>query len=310
MRGAEYFRRPEAAIERVCQDLANLGIYPEAKAPVEANDLLARVRENVNRLEKGLPLLAPTEPLPVLGDEPSDSQTDMTTETTPIDGTHFTLVDDHALINDDMAATEHQATHESEANTVHPEAAIVPLEVKHSDITLTPEFRDPVKVSLPTLTDVFDDETAPEPESTIDDCVVEMPDDGADLMPPSLRIETIPTEDDETVVDTSRTIDFLLEAISEACLTRGMTPNVARNDKRITIELDEGLLLEALSDSTGWRIEMPSVDGVRARGVANYSLVRAGTWKAWDLTDTDFANDKFVKDFASFAGRTAEGLNS
>ena len=179
LRGAEYFRRPEAAIERVCQDLANLGIYPEAKAPVEANDLLARVRENVNRLEKGLPLLAPTEPLPVLGDEPSDSQTDMTTETTPIDGTHFTLVDDHALINDDMAATEHQATHESEANTVHPEAAIVPLEVKHSDITLTPEFRDPVKVSLPTLTDVFDDETAPEPESTIDDCVVEMPDDGA-----------------------------------------------------------------------------------------------------------------------------------
>ena len=310
LRGAEYFRRPEAAIERVCQDLANLGIYPEAKAPVEANDLLARVRENVNRLEKGLPLLAPTEPLPVLGDEPSDSQTDMTTETTPIDGTHFTLVDDHALINDDMAATEHQATHESEANTVHPEAAIVPLEVKHSDITLTPEFRDPVKVSLPTLTDVFEDETAPEPESTVDDCVVEMPDDGADLLPPSLRIETIPTEDDETVVDTSRTIDFLLEAISEACLTRGMTPNVARNDKRITIELDEGLLLEALSDSTGWRIEMPSVDGVRARGVANYSLVRAGTWKAWDLTDADFANDKFVKDFASFAGRTAEGLNS
>ena len=194
---------------------------------------------------------------------------------------------------------------------VHAEAALVPLEVKHSDITLTPELRDPVKVSLPTLTDLGDDDPT-ETQTTLTEVTSEQVHVAEST---DLHIEVEPAVDETTNTDTppsstERTVDFLIDAISEACISRGLTPNITRHTDRLTIEVKGLTLLQALFVDNGWRFEMPSVEGIRARGVANYTLVREGSWKAWDLTDVDFANDKFVKDFASFAGRTAEGLRA
>lgn len=307
LRGAEYFRRPDAAIDRVCHDLAELGIYPETRAPMNTNDLLARIRENMSRLENDLPLLEPHEPLPTLE---SDANQSVATE-----GTHFTLVEDHALTDEQFISTDSTSPAPEEQNVVvHAEAALVPLEVKHSDITLTPELRDPVKVSLPTLTDLLGDESQ-ETETDAKATTV-ITDKHVDIKSSTdLRIEVEPAVEETTVVETptystQSRVGYLIEEISEACVARKLTPTVTRLDDRISIEVKGHTLLLALLADNVWRIEMPSVEGIRARGVANYTLVREGSWKAWDLTDVDFANDKFVKDFASFAGRTAEGLRA
>ena len=271
---------------------------------MNTNDLLARIRENMSRLENDLPLLEPHEPLPTLE---SDANQSVATE-----GTHFTLVEDHALMDNQVISTDSPSPAPEEQNVVaHAEAALVPLEVKHSDITLTPELRDPVKVSLPTLTDLGDDDPT-ETQTTLTEVTSEQVHVAEST---DLHIEVEPAVDETTNTDTppsstERTVDFLIDAISEACISRGLTPNITRHTDRLTIEVKGLTLLQALFVDNGWRFEMPSVEGIRARGVANYTLVHEGSWKAWDLTDVDFANDKFVKDFASFAGRTAEGLRA
>ena len=58
VRSADWFRRPEKTLERVCEALAALGIAPEPEDCAPQKDLLlAHVRANVERLEAGLDMI-------------------------------------------------------------------------------------------------------------------------------------------------------------------------------------------------------------------------------------------------------------
>lgn len=54
LRGAEYFRNPEAALERVCRDLDALDIHPDDSRPIDADTTLVdRIKAEAERIARG-----------------------------------------------------------------------------------------------------------------------------------------------------------------------------------------------------------------------------------------------------------------
>ena len=145
VRSADWFRRPEKTLERVCEALAALGIAPEPEDCAPQKDLLlAHVRANVERLEAGLDMI-------VFDKEDED----------PVPPVAPVTPDDLAPDDADPVVTA----------PVQFEAPLMPVEVEKADIMLIPEMemRDAVRISLPTLSDVFDDEPAAEANAETED---------------------------------------------------------------------------------------------------------------------------------------------
>lgn len=88
LRGSEYFRNKEAALERVVRDLAALGIEPETEAEVDADTpvvtlLLDRIKANYARLAAG-EALEVVEPIEAI-DEPATEAAEATETTAAVE---------------------------------------------------------------------------------------------------------------------------------------------------------------------------------------------------------------------------------
>ena len=258
VRSADWFRRPEKTLERVCEALAALGIAPEPEDCAPQKDLLlAHVRANVERLEAGLDMI-------VFDKEDEDP-------VTPAD-----LAPDDA----DPVVTA----------PVQFEAPLMPVEVEKADIMLIPEMemRDAVRISLPTLSDVFDDEPAAEADAETED-----------------EAQNEPAA--ESCGDPHHTPVTFMEVIRDGLMDRGINPVLQTTPNDATMTIGGRTLLRATFWSGRADVLVPAFDDVKPRTCAGCRLVHNGAWRMWSLAEADLTQ-RFVQDFVVFIARTAEAL--
>ena len=264
VRSADWFRRPEKTLERVCEALAALGIAPEPEDCAPQTDLLlAHVRANVERLETGLDM--------IVFDKEDEDPVPPVAPVTPAD-----------LAPDDAAPVV--------TAPVQFEAPLMPVEVEKADIMLIPEMemRDAVRISLPTLSDVFDDEPAAEADAKTED---EAPNEPAA----------------ESCGDPHHTPVTFMEVIRDGLMDRGVNPVLQTTPNDATMTIGGRTLLRATFWSGRADVLVPAFDDVKPRTCAGCRLVHNGAWRMWSLAEADLTQ-RFVQDFVVFIARTAEAL--
>ena len=264
VRSADWFRRPEKTLERVCEALAALGIAPEPEDCAPQKDLLlAHVRANVERLEAGLDM--------IVFDKEDEDSVPPVAPVTPAD-----LAPDDA----DPVVTA----------PVQFEAPLMPVEVEKADIMLIPEMemRDAVRISLPTLSDVFDDEPAAEADAETED-----------------EAQNEPAA--ESCGDPHHTPVTFMEVIRDGLMDRGINPVLQTTPNDATMTIGGRTLLRATFWSGRADVLVPAFDDVKPRTCAGCRLVHNGAWRMWSLAEADLTQ-RFVQDFVVFIARTAEAL--
>ena len=264
VRSADWFRRPEKTLERVCEALAALGIAPEPEDCAPQKDLLlAHVRANVERLEAGLDM--------IVFDKEDEDPVPPVAPVTPAD-----------LAPDDAEPVV--------TAPVQFEAPLMPVEVEKADIMLIPEMemRDAVRISLPTLSDVFDDEPAAEADAKTED---EAPNEPAA----------------ESCGDPHHTPVTFMEVIRDGLMDRGVNPVLHTTPNDATMTIGGRTLLRATFWSGRADVLVPAFDDVKPRTCAGCRLVHNGAWRMWSLAEADLTQ-RFVQDFVVFIARTAEAL--
>ena len=264
VRSADWFRRPEKTLERVCEALAALGIAPEPEDCAPQTDLLlAHVRANVERLEAGLDM--------IVFDKEDEDPVPPVAPVTPAD-----LAPDDA----DPVITA----------PVQFEAPLMPVEVEKADIMLIPEMemRDAVRISLPTLSDVFDDEPAAEADAETED-----------------EAQNEPAA--ESCGDPHHTPVTFMEVIRDGLMDRGINPVLQTTPNDATMTIGGRTLLRATFWSGRADVLVPAFDDVKPRTCAGCRLVHNGAWRMWSLAEADLTQ-RFVQDFVVFIARTAEAL--
>ena len=264
VRSADWFRRPEKTLERVCEALAALGIAPEPEDCAPQKDLLlAHVRANVERLEAGLDMI-------VFDKEDED----------PVPPVAPVTPDDLAPDDADPVVTA----------PVQFEAPLMPVEVEKADIMLIPEMemRDAVRISLPTLSDVFDDEPAAEADAETED-----------------EAQNEPAA--ESFGDPHHTPVTFMEVIRDGLMDRGINPVLHTTPNDATMTIGGRTLLRATFWSGRADVLVPAFDDVKPRTCAGCRLVHNGAWRMWSLAEADLTQ-RFVQDFVVFIARTAEAL--
>ena len=264
VRSADWFRRPEKTLERVCEALAALGIAPEPEDCAPQKDLLlAHVRANVERLEAGLDM--------IVFDKEDEDPVPPVAPVTPAD-----------LAPDDAEPVV--------TAPVQFEAPLMPVEVEKADIMLIPEMemRDAVRISLPTLSDVFDDEPAAEADTKTED---EAPNEPAA----------------ESCGDPHHTPVTFMEVIRDGLMDRGVNPVLHTTPNDATMTIGGRTLLRATFWSGRADVLVPAFDDVKPRTCAGCRLVHNGAWRMWSLAEADLTQ-RFVQDFVVFIARTAEAL--
>ena len=264
VRSADWFRRPEKTLERVCEALAALGIAPELEDCAPQTDLLlAHVRANVERLEAGLDM--------IIFDKEDEDPVPPVAPVTPAD-----------LAPDDAEPVV--------TAPVQFEAPLMPVEVEKADIMLIPEMemRDAVRISLPTLSDVFDDEPAAEADAKTED---EAPNEPAA----------------ESCGDPHHTPVTFMEVIRDGLMDRGVNPVLHTTPNDATMTIGGRTLLRATFWSGRADVLVPAFDDVKPRTCAGCRLVHNGAWRMWSLAEADLTQ-RFVQDFVVFIARTAEAL--
>lgn len=264
VRSADWFRRPEKTLERVCEALAALGIAPEPEDCAPQKDLLlAHVRANVERLEAGLDM--------IVFDKEDEDPVPPVAPVTPAD-----LAPDDA----DPVVTA----------PVQFEAPLMPVEVEKADIMLIPEMemRDAVRISLPTLSDVFDDEPAAEADAETED-----------------EAQNEPAA--ESCGDPHHTPVTFMEVIRDGLMDRGINPVLQTTPNDATMTIGGRTLLRATFWSGRADVLVPAFDDVKPRTCAGCRLVHNGAWRMWSLAEADLTQ-RFVQDFVVFIARTAEAL--
>lgn len=264
VRSADWFRRPEKTLERVCEALAALGIAPELEDCAPQTDLLlAHVRANVERLEAGLDM--------IVFDKEDEDPVPPVAPVTPAD-----------LAPDDAEPVV--------TAPVQFEAPLMPVEVEKADIMLIPEMemRDAVRISLPTLSDVFDDEPAAEADAKTED---EAPNEPAA----------------ESCGDPHHTPVTFMEVIRDGLMDRGVNPVLHTTPNDATMTIGGRTLLRATFWSGRADVLVPAFDDVKPRTCAGCRLVHNGAWRMWSLAEADLTQ-RFVQDFVVFIARTAEAL--
>ena len=264
VRSADWFRRPEKTLERVCEALAALGIAPEPEDCAPQKDLLlAHVRANVERLEAGLDMIG--------FDKEDEDPVPPVAPVTPAD-----LAPDDA----DPVVTA----------PVQFEAPLMPVEVEKADIMLIPEMemRDAVRISLPTLSDVFDDEPAAEADAETED-----------------EAQNEPAA--ESCGDPHHTPVTFMEVIRDGLMDRGINPVLQTTPNDATMTIGGRTLLRATFWSGRADVLVPAFDDVKPRTCAGCRLVHNGAWRMWSLAEADLTQ-RFVQDFVVFIARTAEAL--
>ena len=264
VRSADWFRRPEKTLERVCEALAALGIAPEPEDCAPQTDLLlAHVRANVERLEAGLDMI-------VFDKEDED----------PVPPVAPVTPDDLAPDDADPVVTA----------PVQFEAPLMPVEVEKADIMLIPEMemRDAVRISLPTLSDVFDDEPAAEADAETED-----------------EAQNEPAA--ESCGDPHHTPVTFMEVIRDGLMDRGVNPVLQTTPNDATMTIGGRTLLRATFWSGRADVLVPAFDDVKPRTCAGCRLVHNGAWRMWSLAEADLTQ-RFVQDFVVFIARTAEAL--
>ena len=264
VRSADWFRRPEKTLERVCEALAALGIAPEPEDCAPQTDLLlAHVRANVERLEAGLDM--------IVFDKEDEDPVPPVAPVTPAD-----LAPDDA----DPVVTA----------PVQFEAPLMPVEVEKADIMLIPEMemRDAVRISLPTLSDVFDDEPAAEADAETED-----------------EAQNEPAA--ESCGDPHHTPVTFMEVIRDGLMDRGINPVLHTTPNDATMTIGGRTLLRATFWSGRADVLVPAFDDVKPRTCAGCRLVHNGAWRMWSLAEADLTQ-RFVQDFVVFIARTAEAL--
>ena len=264
VRSADWFRRPEKTLERVCEALAALGIAPEPEDCAPQTDLLlAHVRANVERLEAGLDM--------IVFDKEDEDPVPPVAPVTPAD-----LAPDDA----DPVVTA----------PVQFEAPLMPVEVEKADIMLIPEMemRDAVRISLPTLSDVFDDEPAAEADAETED-----------------EAQNEPAA--ESCGDPHHTPVTFMEVIRDGLMDRGINPVLHTTPNDATMTIGGHTLLRATFWSGRADVLVPAFNDVKPRTCAGCRLVHNGAWRMWSLAEADLTQ-RFVQDFVVFIARTAEAL--
>ena len=264
VRSADWFRRPEKTLERVCEALAALGIAPEPEDCAPQTDLLlAHVRANVERLEAGLDM--------IVFDKEDEDPVPPVAPVTPAD-----LAPDDA----DPVVTA----------PVQFEAPLMPVEVEKADIMLIPEMemRDAVRISLPTLSDVFDDEPAAEADAETED-----------------EAQHEPAA--ESCGDPHHPPVTFMEVIRDGLMDRGINPVLQTTPNDATMTIGGRTLLRATFWSGRADVLVPAFDDVKPRTCAGCRLVHNGAWRMWSLAEADLTQ-RFVQDFVVFIARTAEAL--
>lgn len=264
VRSADWFRRPEKTLERVCEALAALGIAPEPEDCAPQKDLLlAHVRANVERLEAGLDM--------IVFDKEDEDPVPPVAPVTPAD-----------LAPDDAEPVV--------TAPVQFEAPLMPVEVEKADIMLIPEMemRDAVRISLPTLSDVFDDEPAAETDAETEG-----------------EAQNEPVA--ESCGDPHHTPVTFMEVIRDGLMDRGVNPVLQTTPNDATMTIGGRTLLRATFWSCRADVLVPAFDDVKPRTCAGCRLVHNGAWRMWSLAEADLTQ-RFVQDFVVFIARTAEAL--
>lgn len=264
VRSADWFRRPEKTLERVCEALAALGIAPEPEDCAPQKDLLlAHVRANVERLEAGLDM--------IVFDKEDEDPVPPVAPVTPAD-----------LAPDDAEPVV--------TTPVQFEAPLMPVEVEKADIMLIPEMemRDAVRISLPTLSDVFDDEPAAETDAETEG-----------------EAQNEPVA--ESCGDPHHTPVTFMEVIRDGLMDRGVNPVLQTTPNDATMTIGGRTLLRATFWSGRADVLVPAFDDVKPRTCAGCRLVHNGAWRMWSLAEADLTQ-RFVQDFVVFIARTAEAL--
>lgn len=264
VRSADWFRRPEKTLERVCEALAALGIAPEPEDCAPQKDLLlAHVRANVERLEAGLDM--------IVFDKEDEDPLPPVAPVTPAD-----------LAPDDAEPVV--------TAPVQFEAPLMPVEVEKADIMLIPEMemRDAVRISLPTLSDVFDDEPAAETDAETEG-----------------EAQNEPMA--ESCDDPHHTPVTFMEVIRDGLMDRGVNPVLQTTPNDATMTIGGRTLLRATFWSGRADVLVPAFDDVKPRTCAGCRLVHNGAWRMWSLAEADLTQ-RFVQDFVVFIARTAEAL--
>lgn len=264
VRSADWFRRPEKTLERVCEALAALGIAPEPEDCAPQKDLLlAHVRANVERLEVGLDM--------IVFDKEDEDPVPPVAPVTPAD-----------LAPDDAEPVV--------TAPVQFEAPLMPVEVEKADIMLIPEMemRDAVRISLPTLSDVFDDEPAAETDAETEG-----------------EAQNEPVA--ESCGDPHHTPVTFMEVIRDGLMDRGVNPVLQTTPNDATMTIGGRTLLRATFWSGRADVLVPAFDDVKPRTCAGCRLVHNGAWRMWSLAEADLTQ-RFVQDFVVFIARTAEAL--
>ena len=263
VRSADWFRRPEKTLERVCEALAALGIAPELEDCAPQTDLLlAHVRANVERLEAGLDM--------IVFDKEDEDPVPPVAPVTPAD-----------LAPDDAEPVV--------TAPVQFEAPLMPVEVEKADIMLIPEMemRDAVRISLPTLSDVFDDEPAAETDAETEG-----------------EAQNEPVA--ESCGDPHHTPVTFMEVIRDGLMDRGVNPVLQTTPNDATMTIGGRTLLRATFWSGRADVLVPAFDDVKPRTCAGCRLVHNGAWRM-SLAEADLTQ-RFVQDFVVFIARTAEAL--
>ena len=264
VRSADWFRRPEKTLERVCEALAALGIAPEPEDCAPQKDLLlAHVRANVERLEAGLDM--------IVFDKEDEDPVPPVAPVTPAD-----------LAPDDAEPVV--------TAPVQFEAPLMPVEVEKADIMLIPEMemRDAVRISLPTLSDVFDDEPAAETDAETEG-----------------EAQNEPMA--ESCDDPHHTPVTFMEVIRDGLMDRGVNPVLQTTPNDATMTIGGRTLLRATFWSGRADVLVPAFDDVKPRTCAGCRLVHNGAWRMWSLAEADLTQ-RFVQNFVVFIARTAEAL--
>lgn len=264
VRSADWFRRPEKTLERVCEALAALGIAPEPEDCAPQKDLLlAHVRANVERLEAGLDM--------IVFDKEDEDPVPPVAPVTPAN-----------LAPDDAEPVV--------TAPVQFEAPLMPVEVEKADIMLIPEMemRDAVRISLPTLSDVFDDEPAAETDAETEG-----------------EAQNEPVA--ESCGDPHHTPVTFMEVIRDGLMDRGVNPVLQTTPNDATMTIGGRTLLRATFWSGRADVLVPAFDDVKPRTCAGCRLVHNGAWRMWSLAEADLTQ-RFVQDFVVFIARTAEAL--
>lgn len=264
VRSADWFRRPEKTLERVCEALAAMGIAPEPEDCAPQKDLLlAHVRANVERLEAGLDMI-------VFDKEDEDPVPPVA----PVTSADLAPDDAEPVVT----------------APVQFEAPLMPVEVEKADIMLIPEMemRDAVRISLPTLSDVFDDEPAAEAQAETEG---------------EAQNEPAP----EACGDPHHTPVTFMEVIRDGLMDRGINPVLQTTPNDATMTIGGRTLLRATFWSGRADVLVPAFDDVKPRTCAGCRLVHNGAWRMWSLAEADLTQ-RFVQDFVVFIARTAEAL--